>query len=651
VRLFCYAHSQITGQRTCLLVNLSRVCNTKISYLDSRVFGVYRHHFSRKSDFLGNTAFSNSFWQAVVLAAAGVLWTASGADASTSLFWSDSDAVVSRPPQARPQPRHKAARHPKNSKEEVIAKDSAKPQGPLIIAVSIDKQTLKIYDDNGLFAETPVSTGMRGHSTPMGVFSVIQKHKFHHSNIYSGAPMPYMQRITWSGVAMHAGVLPGYPASHGCIRMPMNFAVKMWGWTKMGGRVVVTPGELSPENFSHAFLTALQTTPVAAASTSETKSDRSEVTPTITREQARTADASGAMPARPSVTMSDATVGDAAAKPGQVASVEAKPAEPKSADLKSADLKSADLKSAETPSSEAKPAEIKSSEAAPVEAKPADTKPAEAGSIDAATEQPKAAETEVSEKPEIRSTLSEPPTPVAETAKTATSAPDAAKAETAAPETAKNETAKTEADKTEPAKTADKIDAGKITAPTVVEKATGDAGAADVKKDQARPSEKTASKPDPATAPKRTGQIAVFISRKDNKLYVRQNFAPLFETPVNIAADPRPLGTHVFTAEADKGDVKSFHWTVVTLPMSRQAERRDDDERASRRRKTIGAVETKPLPVPDTPAEALNRITIPEDARARIFEALSTGGSIIVSDQGIAAGETGEGTDFIVSLR
>ena len=78
---------------------------------------------------------------------------------------------------------------------------------------------------------------MKGHPTPMGVFSVIQKHKMHHSNIYSGAPMPFMQRITWSGVALHAGVLPGYPASHGCIRMPMAFAVKMWNWTKMGARV------------------------------------------------------------------------------------------------------------------------------------------------------------------------------------------------------------------------------------------------------------------------------------------------------------------------------------------------------------------------------------------------------------------------------
>ena len=102
---------------------------------------------------------------------------------------------------------------------------------------------------------------MRGHPTPMGVFSVIQKHKFHHSNIYSGAPMPYMQRITWSGVAMHAGVLPGYPASHGCIRMPTAFAVKMWNWTRMGARVIITPGEITPASFSHPMLVAQKVVP------------------------------------------------------------------------------------------------------------------------------------------------------------------------------------------------------------------------------------------------------------------------------------------------------------------------------------------------------------------------------------------------------
>jgi hypothetical protein len=183
--------------------------------------------------------------------------------------------------------------------------------------------------------------------------------------------------------------------------------------------------------------------------------------------------------------------------------------------------------------------------------------------------------------------------------------------------------------------------------------ATTNEPAADAKKDQARPSDNDKAAPaKPALAmAKGTGPISVFVSRKDGKLYVRQNFAPLFDVPVSIAPSDRPLGTHIFTAEADKNDSNILRWSVVTLP-SRNAERRDDDERASRHRKIAGAAEiAKPVPMADSPAEALDRLTIPADAMARINEALSTGGSIIVSDQGIAAGETGEGTDFIVSLR
>ena len=87
-----------------------------------------------------------------------------------------------------------------------------------------------------------------------GVFSVIGKERWHHSNIYSGAPMPFMQRITWSGVAMHAGVVPGYPASHGCIRLPPSFAPQLFGMTKMGARVLVAPRDVEPVEFSHSFL-------------------------------------------------------------------------------------------------------------------------------------------------------------------------------------------------------------------------------------------------------------------------------------------------------------------------------------------------------------------------------------------------------------
>ena len=180
------------------------------------------------------------FWQVAILTGACTIAFAPQADAAL-FYWQDNDPGYYRPMLA-PQPRKPKARKPA-AKNEAARKDtSAKPHGPLIIAVSIEQQKMRVYDSNGLFAESPISTGMKGHSTPMGVFSIIQKNKMHRSNIYSGAPMPYMQRITWSGIALHAGVLPGYPASHGCIRMPTAFAVKMWNWTRMGARVIITPG-------------------------------------------------------------------------------------------------------------------------------------------------------------------------------------------------------------------------------------------------------------------------------------------------------------------------------------------------------------------------------------------------------------------------
>ena len=130
----------------------------------------------------------------------------------------------------------------------------AEVKGQLLIAVSIAKQRLTVYDDGMAIAHSPVSTGTATHPTPTGVFSIIQKNRFHRSNIYSGAPMPFMQRITWSGVALHAGVLPGYPASHGCIRLPSDFAVRLFATTKMGARVVVSQEELSPSDIAHAHL-------------------------------------------------------------------------------------------------------------------------------------------------------------------------------------------------------------------------------------------------------------------------------------------------------------------------------------------------------------------------------------------------------------
>jgi hypothetical protein len=333
----------------------------------------------------------------------------------------------------------------------------------------------------------------------------------------------------------------------------MAFAIKMWNWTRMGARVVVTPGEMTPARFSHPLLAAQKAVPQPPIESqmdapSAPKSDKASqadtpIKPAVSaanlelrstvghgdsgkpasapplRDQTHTADARAALPTKASVTISDAAAN------GDAGTAEA------------------------TGTGSLKPEE-------------------------------KAAET----KFEV-----------------------------------KTADVKAEASKPDALKSAER--------PGEILKAT-------------------------VAAPTRSGQISVLISRKDSKLYARQNFAPLFEVPIAIAPSDRPLGTHVFTAQVDKGDANVLHWSVVSLPApSRYAERRDEDERASRRRKMAGAVEVKAVPVPNSPTEALDRLTIPADAMARITEALSTGGSIIVSDQGIAAGETGEGTDFIVSLR
>ena len=239
------------------------------------------------------------------------------------------------------------------------------------------------------------------------------------------------------------------------------------------------------------------------------------------------------------------------------------------------------------------------------------------------------------------------------------------KPEEANPEAAKSEAAPVEAKsadvKPDEVRTGTlKADASKVEAPKAAEKPTEPvktiadtpAVAPDVKKDASRlPGvEKAAAKPEP----KRTGQIAVFVSRKDGKLYVRQNFTPLFDVPVTIAPSERMLGTHVFTAEVDKTDPNLLRWSVVSLPVTaRNAALNEEDERAARRRKVAGGApaEAKPALAPNSPAEALDRITVPPEAMARFAEALTTGGSIVVSDHGINTGETGEGTDFIVPLR
>lgn len=439
-----------------------------------------------------------------------------GSPAHSQFFWQDDypDVYIGEPP---PPPITRSRAHefkPRRlPKPEPTAKVTRKPNGPIIIAVSIRRQTMKVYDGNGLFAESPVSTGMRGHSTPMGVFSVIQKRKWHRSNIYSNAPMPYMQRITWSGVAMHAGALPGYPASHGCIRMPLDFAVKMWNWTRIGARVIITPGEVTPADFSHPLLAIRRPEPASAPA------------------EMKASDASDTMP------------------PVEVSSL------------------ASDLPAAGEP----------------------------------ATATSKAA---------------------AEPIRTASgNAQDADMTVTAA--------VKTDGDT-----------------------ASSPAGTPAMPEDQSQSPPASAEKTGlmAISTLKRSDRIAVFISGKDSKIYVRQNFSPIFDAPITIATSNRPLGTHVYTAEAAKGSKDDFRWSVVSLPaLAQRADRAHGRKSRSGQQTNVGDATARP--VPGSATDALDRISLPEDVMAKIAYALSTGDSIVISDQGIAgSGETGEGTDFIVKL-
>jgi len=125
---------------------------------------------------------------------------------------------------------------------------------PMTLIVSLSAQKVDIYRGTTLITTSAVSTGMPGHATKAGVFTILEKKRHHHSNIYSGAPMPWMNRITWSGTALHAGIVPGYPASHGCIRLPYSFAPKMFKITTVGEHVVVAKGRPTPEMIEHPAL-------------------------------------------------------------------------------------------------------------------------------------------------------------------------------------------------------------------------------------------------------------------------------------------------------------------------------------------------------------------------------------------------------------
>ena len=167
--------------------------------------------------------------------------------ATTTALTSDAAARQGRPAQA-------------------IEATAPRPAGePIMAIVSISAQKVTFYDADGWILRAPVSTGTTGRETPAGVFAIVEKDKDHHSSMYDDAWMPNMQRITWNGLALHGGPLPGYAASHGCVRMPYEFAEGLFDKTSIGMRVIIAPNDAAPVDFSHPLLFVPKAEALAAA--------------------------------------------------------------------------------------------------------------------------------------------------------------------------------------------------------------------------------------------------------------------------------------------------------------------------------------------------------------------------------------------------
>src|ERR1700716_1018391 len=186
--------------------------------------------------------------------------------------------------------------------ERAVEPIDARPPGePIMAIVSLRNQRITVYDANGWILRAPVSSGQKGRETPAGIFSVIQKEEEHYSNLYDDAYMPHMQRITWSGIALHGGVLPGHAASHGCVRMPYAFAARLFDATRVGMRVIVAPHDVTPVEIRHPSLPSSKTgtAAIAAARSAEAeeatrKADRAKLAAvTASREAAQAISAVG----------------------------------------------------------------------------------------------------------------------------------------------------------------------------------------------------------------------------------------------------------------------------------------------------------------------------------------------------------------------
>ncbi len=519
------------------------------------------------------------------------------------------------------RPPRRIRRIPRNVEDdgEKIVSTLPKPSGPLVIVVSIGKQTVSLYDGTQKIATSPISSGMAGLDTPTGIFSILEKNRYHYSNLYGGAPMPYMQRITNSGVAMHEGVVPGYPASHGCIRLPGAFARSLFGITDIGARVIVTQDDLAPSEFSSPHLIA-PLPPDEQASNPQDRVATAEVASATTKD----------FPAVIGVTT--AAAAEATDRPRTRASAAA-----------ARMLEKIQLSTAITDAENRKTAAIANAKAM-------------ADAARAARDAIQKARAEQNRLKDAAEKAVRDAANGADKFKDFTAKLVKVDVDKLTKEDLDKQSADEVAEETKMLDLADAIATAKKAAAAqapVVEKAIAASAEADKAAKAANEAVKAADKAivearaalasANAIDARKDNPVSIFVSRKTGRLSAKLGIEnPVIDVPVTITDPNTPLGTHVFTAVGYTPGEKGMRWNVVTLSSASSKPKRPSYRRRHEDQEYVAAAGDNA-----DPANALERIQIPKDTMERLAELIKPGSSFIITDYGLSR-ETSKRTEFIV---
>jgi hypothetical protein len=501
---------------------------------------------------------------------------------------------------------------------------------PLIIVASLRNQRLRVFDVDGEITSSRISSGRPGFATPTGVFSILEKKVQHHSNIYAGAEMPYMERLTWSGIALHAGVVPGYRASHGCVRLPHSFARTLYSMTKLGGRVVITATDAEPVAFSSPKL--FKPLPLDDKTAMKLGSSGHPRVAINDKPDETTTDALPDFPLLIGISPALArAVADMPRDPQRrpATRVEADQLMQERVTRLQAALKSADA--------------AQTAALAKIDESAKEFAQAERQLQDAqrSGEPLRAAvkNAELRQQDAIRAFSA-----FMSSGTGSSLTPDAmldreADLENAVLQATRDaDDARTNAAKTE-------WSFAEVQARYSAAKAARDNVSIALRNAQ---TDLISAKRELADANNdvrlRSKSISVFVSLRAQRLYVRQGTEPVLEAPISVAPLPGSVGTHVFTAMRYGEDPNTFDWRLVSAQVPSAGKTFLDDVR---KRRGDAAAPTGNLSVRMATA-ALSAFTIPDDIMSMISERARPGASLIVSDRELPDHENGSGTEFVV---